>query len=155
MRCIEVVLQNEGGYCNIPEDPGGETNFGICKRNYPDLDIKNLTMNQAIMIYFSDYWSPMKLTKINNENLILQIFDMGVNAGIRTAIKIIQGLVGAKVDGYTGPETNGLINASELGLVTLYKAERRKYYCDLVRRKPELHIFLKGWMNRVNETKFA
>jgi lysozyme family protein len=26
---IEVVLHHEGGYVNDPDDPGGETNFGI------------------------------------------------------------------------------------------------------------------------------
>ena len=28
---IEVVLEHEGGYVNDPDDPGGETNFGIRK----------------------------------------------------------------------------------------------------------------------------
>ena len=40
---IEVVLHHEGGYVNDPDDPGGETNFGIAKRSHPDVDIKNLT----------------------------------------------------------------------------------------------------------------
>ena len=36
---IEVVLEHEGGYVNDPDDPGGETNFGIAKRSHPDVDI--------------------------------------------------------------------------------------------------------------------
>ena len=40
---IEQVLHHEGGYVNDPKDLGGETNFGITKRFYPDVDIKNLT----------------------------------------------------------------------------------------------------------------
>ncbi len=40
---IEVVLHHEGGYVNDPDDPGGETNFGIAKRSHPDVDIANLT----------------------------------------------------------------------------------------------------------------
>ena len=40
---IKVVLHHEGGYVNDPQDPGGETNFGIAKRSHPDVDIKNLT----------------------------------------------------------------------------------------------------------------
>ena len=89
-RCIEVVLRNEGGYVNHPEDPGGETNMGIAKKFYPELDIKNLTRNQAVEIYFRDYWSRMNVKAIYDENLALQVFDMGVNAGIRTAIRILQ-----------------------------------------------------------------
>ena len=45
---IEKVLDHEGGYVNDPTDRGGETNFGIAKRFYPDVDIKNLTKEQAI-----------------------------------------------------------------------------------------------------------
>jgi len=44
---IEVVLEHEGGYVNDPDDPGGETNFGIAKRSHPDVDIKNLTKEGA------------------------------------------------------------------------------------------------------------
>ena len=44
---IEVVLEHEGGYVNDPKDPGGETNFGIAKRSHPDVDIKNLTKEDA------------------------------------------------------------------------------------------------------------
>ena len=40
---IEVTLHHEGGYVHDPKDLGGETNFGIAKRFYPDVDIKNLT----------------------------------------------------------------------------------------------------------------
>ena len=39
---IEITLHHEGGYVNDPDDLGGETNFGIAKRFYPDVDIKNL-----------------------------------------------------------------------------------------------------------------
>lgn len=153
-RCIAVVLMNEGGYVNNIYDSGGETNFGIAKRFYPSLDIKNLTMNDAIQIYFRDYWSKMNLIGIKDENLILQIFDMGVNAGIRTAIKIIQKIVNIKQDGIIGPKTLSLINDSE-NIVEQYKQERKNYYISLAKRKPELQIFLAGWLNRIERTKFA
>ena len=45
---IEVVLQHEGGYVNDPNDLGGETKYGITKRFYPDVDIKNLTKEAPI-----------------------------------------------------------------------------------------------------------
>jgi lysozyme family protein len=150
---VNIVLRNEGGYVDHPNDPGGETNFGITKRNYPHLDIKNLTREQAREIYRKDYWEPMRLNGLDNEELILHVFDMGVNAGIRTAIKILQRLVLTKDDGIIGPITTELVNRSTVDLVDLYKAERRKYYCDLVRRKPDLAVFLNGWMNRVEKTK--
>ena len=44
---IEVTLHHEGGYVHDPKDLGGETNYGIAKRFYPDVDIKNLTKDEA------------------------------------------------------------------------------------------------------------
>ena len=44
---IEITLHHEGGYVHDPKDLGGETNYGIAKRFYPDVDIKNLTKEEA------------------------------------------------------------------------------------------------------------
>jgi len=153
-RCILVILENEGGLIDHPNDPGGLTNMGICKRNYPDLDIKNLTRNQAIEIYFRDYWSPMNLTGIYNENLILQVFDMGVNAGIRKAIKMLQKIVEVNQDGFIGPITTEEVNNFELDITDLYIQERKRYYITLAKRKPDLQVFLAGWLNRIDHTHF-
>lgn len=153
-KCIKVILENEGGYVNHPNDPGGETNFGICKRNYPDLNIKTITRNQAIQIYHKDYWNKMNLLGIYDENLVLHLFDMGVNAGIRTAIKMIQRIVEAQVDGIIGNETTFLINNFTEDLTDIYKQERKKYYFSIARRKPEMQIFLGGWLNRVDNCHF-
>ena len=153
-KCIEVVLSNEGGYVNDPLDPGGETNFGITKANYPDIDIKKLKKDQAVNIYRMDYWDKMNLEGIENELLVLQVFDMGVNAGIRISIKMIQRLAGAYPDGICGPVTKNLINGSNQLLVELFKCERKKYYSALVRKNLKLNRFLQGWFNRVDNTKF-
>ncbi len=158
-RCIKVILKNEGGYVNHSSDPGGETNMGITKLFYPDLDIRNLTQNQVIQIYHSDYWNKMNLIGINNEGLVLQIFDFGVNTrsklyGFNTALKTIQRIVSTETDGIIGPVTKDLINDSIVDLVMLYKQERKEYYLDLVRRKPKMQVFLSGWLKRVDECKF-
>jgi lysozyme family protein len=57
LTAVERVLADEGGYVCNPSDPGGETNFGITKRSYPDLDIKGLTREDAIAIYWRDWWT--------------------------------------------------------------------------------------------------
>ena len=88
-KIIEITLHHEGGYVHDPKDLGGETNFGIAKRWYPDLDIKNLTEEEAAEIYKKDYWDKYKLDEIP-ENLQHIYFDMVVNMGVRNAGKIIQ-----------------------------------------------------------------
>ena len=64
---IEVVLEHEGGYVNDPTDLGGETNFGITKRFYPDVDIKNLTKEGAKEIYKRDYWDKNRIEEVPQE----------------------------------------------------------------------------------------
>ena len=61
---IDITLKHEGGYVHDPKDLGGETNFGIAKRFYPDVDIKNLTKEEAKEIYKKDYWDRYKAEKL-------------------------------------------------------------------------------------------
>ena len=86
---IEVVLEHEGGYVNDPNDPGGETNYGIAKRSHPDVDIKNLTKEGAKEIYKEVYWDKNKVESLPEE-LWHIYFDMCVNQGKSRAVKIIQ-----------------------------------------------------------------
>lgn len=151
-KCVEVILKNEGGYVNHPNDPGGETNFGIAKRYFPNEDIKNMTEERAKEIYYSKYWFPMRLEGINSYEAVLQLFDFGVNAGKTRAIKTAQSLVEVIPDGICGRRTRDAINNYRGDFVKDYKAHRRGYYERLAERKPRMRVFLKGWLNRVEHT---
>lgn len=153
-KCIEIILKNEGGYVNHPSDPGGETKYGIAKRFFPEEDIKNLTIDRAKELYYDKYWLKMKLDGINSHEAVLQLFDFGVNAGTRRAIKKAQQILLVKVDGYIGKNTINAINNYKGDFVEDYKHTRRVYYEDLADRKPSLKVFLKGWLNRVDHTHF-
>ena len=74
-KIINKVIEHEGGYVNDSLDKGGEPNFGITKRWYPDVDIKNLSKEDAIAIYYRDYWKPSKAEKLP-EHLQATYFDM-------------------------------------------------------------------------------
>ena len=106
---IEHVLEKEGGYVNDPTDFCGETKYGITKRFYPDIDIKNLTKEQAKEIYKRDYWDKNRVDELP-EQLRHIFFDMCVNQGRGTAVKVLQRAANAKganlkVDGGLGPST--------------------------------------------------
>ena len=106
---IDITLEHEGGYVHDPKDLGGETNFGIAGRFYPDVDIKNLTKEGAKEIYKRDYWDKNKIDDLP-DNLKHIFFDMCVNQGRGTAVKILQRAINAKggdltVDGGFGPGT--------------------------------------------------
>ena len=92
---IEKVLEHEGGYVNDPTDRGGETKYGITKKFYPDVDIKNLTLDQAKHIYHTDYWRPAKCDAVPPK-LRHIYFDMTVNFGKRGAVKDLQRAANAK-----------------------------------------------------------
>lgn len=139
----------EGGYANDPDDPGGETKFGISKRSYPDLDIKNLEYEDAVAIYKRDFWDKLKLDEVENQTVAEAIFDMAVNSGPSNAVKMAQELVGAKVDGKIGPETLGKLNEADPAvLLDQYADSRLGYYEDLAKRKPKQRKHLKSWVAR-------
>jgi len=149
---IKKVLEHEGGYVNDPKDLGGETKYGITKRFYPDVDIKNLTIEQATEIYKKDYWDKNKVESLP-QNLWHIYFDMCVNMGKRTAVKVLQRAAVNKgrdieVDGGLGPMTIGALKGVELDRV---RAFRVKYYVDLITARPEQEKFYLGWFRRALE----
>ena len=149
---IEQVLEHEGGYVNDPKDLGGETKYGITKRFYPDVDIKNLTIEQATEIYKKDYWDKNRVESLP-QNLWHIYFDMCVNMGKRTAVKVLQRAAVNKgrdieVDGGLGPMTIGALKGVELDRV---RAFRVKYYVDLITARPEQEKFYLGWFRRATE----
>lgn len=77
---LGVVLESEAGYVNDPRDPGGETNFGISKRSYPDLDIAALTREDAAAIYRRDYFDAIGANNLPPALAVVG-FDIAVNHG--------------------------------------------------------------------------
>jgi lysozyme family protein len=155
-KCIGIILRNEGGYVNDPNDPGGETNFGISKRSFPDVDIKALTVDMAKDIYFNNYWNNLGFEGVTPDTLALQMFDMAVNAGSKAAIKSVQAIVGVSKDGILGPDTLQKINSydSSQRLLNLYMDARIDFYKGIAKSNPKLNGFLRGWADRVKNTIF-
>jgi lysozyme family protein len=153
-KCMPIIFRNEGGYVWNINDPGGETNFGIARKFYPNEDIKNMTKQRATYLYYRDYWTPMNLKGLKDEELILQVFDFGINAGIRWSIRLLQRLVEVDDDGIVGPITTKKVNEYGPELLDKFKKRRLMFYMNLAAKKPQLEVFLRGWLRRVNNTKF-
>ena len=147
---IPITLENEGGYVWDKNDPGGETKYGISKHSYPNVDIKNLTVEQAKEIYLRDFW---KFGGIINQGVANKLFDSYVNMG-HLGILYAQELVFQviKPDGVYGPETEDAINRAEPSVfLPAYRARLAKHYEDLVAAKPEEVEFLEGWLRRAKQ----
>lgn len=135
IRCMRFVLNWETAkgrqvYVNDPDDPGGETKYGIAARYHPDVDIKNLTLEGACDIYLNDYWRPaMCHTLMYPDSLV--VFDTAVNLGPERALKFV------------GDEFN----------YDFYLERRKQFYIEKVKETPKKQKFLGGWLNRVADLR--
>jgi lysozyme family protein len=146
---IIVVLRHEGGYCYTEGDAGGETNFGISKRSYPDLDIKNLTPADACMIYRRDWWDRFGYGRLLDQSIATKIFDTAVNMGPVPAHKIAQEAASATTDGILGPESITAINAQQASaLLPRMQDLQAARYREIATERPQDVKFLKNWLDR-------
>jgi lysozyme family protein len=133
---FEITIGHEGGYTNDPNDPGGETKYGISKAAYPNLDIANLTLDQAEQIYFNDYWSKAGCNSCAPALGIL-VFDAAVNNGLGNkdsprTIAWLQSAVGVTADSDIGPLTLAAIaKADPQGSSTAFHAQRLAFMTQL------------------------
>jgi len=127
-KAVDDLIDNwEGGYVDDPKDPGGETKYGISRAQYPKLDIKDLTRDQAIDIYYRDYWLRYKLDeKISDPAIRAKCFNMGVLMGPLTALAIA--LSSKEIDDY--------------------RDRCKRHFELIVQNHPEEEKFLKGWLRR-------
>lgn len=145
-EAIELVLKHEGGYVNDPTDKGGETNWGISKRAYPDMDIKNLTKEKAKEIYRQDYWLKSYADKLPL-NVRYIHFDTAINMGRNRAARLLQESIGGiSVDGVIGNQT--LSNAHKTNLYK-YAIYRLAFYNKIIRKNNSQVKFIGGWTNRI------
>ncbi len=142
---FDRLVTSEGGYVNDPADPGGETKFGISKRSYPNVDIKNLTRDQAKAIYLRDFWALINADKLY-DGVAFQLLDFAVNSGISTAIRYFQRALGVADDGHWGPVSQAAADkASEPDEIMLINAER----LDFMTRLSNWPSAGKGWARRI------
>ena len=122
---VKLVLAHEGGYVNNPDDPGGETNFGISKRSYPDVDVAALTPEGAREIYRRDFW---RYDAIADQALANCLLDCAVNQGVEAAAKLYE-------------------RSSHAGLREFQTQRLMRYVRTLV-ANPKLTFALHSWFSR-------
>ena len=144
----------EGGYVNDPDDPGGETNFGISKRSYPQLDIKALSIDKAIDVYYHDFWLKYKLNIINSPTISTQLLLMFVNLSPTSAANCVQKAINkinnsVVEDGVFGSKTIQAINdLPECHIIDHLRLELVKFYLNRVMINRKQLKNLEGWIRR-------
>lgn len=142
---IETVLKNEGGYVFNPNDAGGETKFGISKRSYPNVDIKNLTVEGACAIYQKDFWL---FGGIDSQAVATKLLDSYVLER-HEAIKIAQRIAEVPDDGVYGSQTENAINRVDPNNFLIgMRMGLAIYHHACVAADPNDAEFLAGWLRR-------
>lgn len=129
-KALTFVLKWEGEYSNDPNDPGGETKWGISKRSYPEEDIVNLTRDRALEIYANDYWLAAGCDLIPFPYNVA-VFDTAVHCGVARAIRWFK----------------------EVKNVDVFLDKRKEYYIDLVNKNDNLVRFARGWWARLADLR--
>lgn len=156
-QAFDRLIGHEAGYSDDRRDPGNwtggrvgigdmkGTKFGIAANTYPDIDIKNLTLEQAKAIYLRDWWQKIGAEDIDSA-IVFQLWDFAVNAGMSTAKRALQRAVNVPDDGAIGQRTIAAVNAMTVSDVVLrFNAQRIRFYTSL----STWPTYGKGWANRV------
>jgi lysozyme family protein len=123
----EVGNKPNGGYTNNINDRGGETKWGIAKLTHPTVDIKNLTLAQAMDIYLNEYW--------NYHTLNDRPYPYSV----------------VLMDSYVQhrPEKVRAWDDQAAGDRRAFLELRRSFYLRLIELNPKDIIFKNGWLKRL------
>lgn len=175
-KIIKFTLKYEGGLSDHPNDKGGLTKYGVslaAGKNIDDdtidmdgdsqitsYDIRNLTLEASIEWYKNNFWNiPYHLDEIESEWKQFIIFDCNVNHGPRNTTKLIQSTLrdmnyNITIDGIYGKNTKtALIDSDSEKFFTIMLRKRENFYKAIVNKNPSQHVFLKGWLNRINMIK--
>ena len=160
-ECLKRILKHEGGYSNDPLDSGGRTNLGVTQRVWEEFvghpvteaDMKALTPQKVGSMYKLKYWNP-SYCEVLPKGLDYVVFDFAVNAGTGRSVKTLQQAIGCVADGVIGPKTMAAINdANPKDLIAKFSDARADFYQGIVARKPDQARFIRGWLNRVEESR--
>jgi lysozyme family protein len=150
-NAFTLLIGNEGKLSTDSRDPGNWTGgkvgkgvmkgskYGISAASYPNIDIKNLTLQDAKDIYFKDYW----IDGVPDE-VAFDLFDTSVNSGKTKAIKLLQQTVGTEIDGILGEKTYKACKSIK-NIKAKYNANRLLFMTDCTIWESQG----KGWARRV------
>lgn len=128
---IANLREWEGFGGNDPDDPGGETVFGIARTFHPNIPWPP-TWEQAKTIYLTDYWIKGDCDSLPFPMDVIH-FDSCVNPGIGASLRFLHD---------TGEHKDSEHRAVE------YISLRMRYYLAAIRKRPVSAKYLAGWMDR-------
>lgn len=159
---IDATLGVEGIWSDVAADHGGPTKYGITWRTLrtaitagvvPEMDIKDLTISHARIIYKHFFWNPLRLDEVVSQRVANEMFDTAVNMGIGRSAQITQRAIKlwyreVEVDGIVGAQTLSKINGvPESILFKILNILQGYRYIEICERDISQMVFMKGWIN--------
>jgi len=155
------TMKSEGGYVlhEVAGDRGGMTFAGIARKfnsswsgwqlvDAGDRDSAVLKKSVA-SFYLNNYFNACGLKHIKSQVVANVVYDFAVNAGVRSAVSLVQQCVGVDADGIVGPQTIYALNDVDGDVfVSRYALAKVARYAAIVNRDRSQSKFLLGWVNR-------
>src|SRR5712664_2675343 len=101
-RALQLVLGFEGGLSDNPADKGGLTMHGVTQKTYyawrikkglPPGNVMGITSAEEVVLYKDMFWDVAECDQLP-ERLGICAFDVAVNSGPATSIKMLQRMLG-------------------------------------------------------------
>jgi lysozyme family protein len=171
----------EGEWVNHPNDRGLETYGGISRKWYPDWagwpiidkakEAANFPRNLRaieklktleILFYALEYWGPLKLDQVTNQEIAFEVYEMAVNLGKKKAVLIVQqaanvlnklgrSYLDIEEDGKMGPATVEVLNFfnnTPAPMVRTLNGLQFRHYFELCKKDPSQEVNFGGWLTR-------
>ena len=166
---IRELIDDEGGYVDHPDDPGGPTKYGITLKwlrrirpHWTRADLRRMTLEDAEGIYLEYWFEGPRIAELPS-GLRAAVLDFAVHSGRKRAIRYLQRILGVSEDGVIGVLT--LAEASRVlsrdpsrKLITRYCLDRLEYLWRVATARPKQRYCMvtkrgrKGhWIRRVEE----
>lgn len=146
---FDILLGHEGAYSRHPDDPGGETMWGVTRKvalqeGYTG-DMHVLPRDFAKAVYRKRYWDAVRADELP-EPLRFPVFDSAVNSGVKQAVVWLQRALDIGEDGILGPLTMKTAqNCYARDVAVKLYADR----LDFLTALPTWTAFGKGWARRI------
>ena len=165
---FDFMIQNEDSrreYADGP-DAGGRAISGINSNSFPaEYDaikaIPQADRGPAVELFYRNHFWNHWLDQIVSDKVAERVFDMAVNGGAGTSVKLLQMALNAvrfpaggyvTPDGTWGPRTLSACNqAEEDELVGAFRKQRAQHYREIVAKHPAKAIYLDGWLARARK----
>jgi lysozyme family protein len=171
---LDRVLDIEGRVrSSDPDDPGGDTYWGISRNRWPNWEgwsqlaygAGARQMEPVVQAFYEEhFWNRLTCDEIEDAAVQYELLESSINVGVGTASRWLQRALNAlnvgqrlwddvTEDGKVGKRTLEAFRACAHrgradALLVLLNCQQGSYYLDLTRSHPPMKKWLRGWIDR-------